>query len=40
MLNDQEINVSKIIVEDPLAIGGTATEKKLVARLQKKVLEI
>ena len=29
MLNDQEINVSKIIVEDPLAIGGTATEKSI-----------
>ena len=29
MLNDQEINVSKIIVEDPLAIGGTSTEKSI-----------
>jgi len=29
MLNDQEINVSKIIVEDPLAIGGTTTEKSI-----------
>jgi DNA polymerase I len=29
MLNDQEINVSKIIVEDPLAIGGTATDKSI-----------
>jgi len=29
LLNDQEINVSKIIVEDPLAIGGTSTEKSI-----------
>ena len=29
MINDQDINVSKIIVEDPLAIGGTATEKSI-----------
>ena len=29
MLNDQEISVSKIIVEDPLAIGGTATDKSI-----------
>ncbi len=29
MLNDQEINVSKIIVEDPLAIGGTSTDKSI-----------
>jgi DNA polymerase I len=29
MLNDQEINVSKIIVEDPLAIGGTTTDKSI-----------
>ncbi len=29
MLNDQEINVSKIVVEDPLAIGGTATDKSI-----------
>ena len=28
-LNDQEINVSKIIVEDPLAIGGTTTDKSI-----------
>ena len=29
MLNDQEINVSKITVEDPLAIGGTSTDKSI-----------
>jgi len=29
MLNDQEITVSKIIVEDPLAIGGTTTDKSI-----------
>jgi len=29
ILNDQEITVSKIIVADPLAIGGTSTEKSI-----------
>ena len=29
MLNDQEMNVSKITVEDPLAIGGTSTDKSI-----------
>lgn len=29
MLNDQEIFVSKIVVSDPLAIGGTTTEKSI-----------
>lgn len=28
-LNDKDINVSKIIVTDPLAIGGTQTEKSI-----------
>ncbi len=29
ILNDQEITVSKIIIADPLAIGGTSTEKSI-----------
>ena len=29
LLKDEKVRVSKIVVEDPLAIGGTATEKSL-----------